>query len=64
MILVEADKGGIIVTGDNKADVYAETLRITERCGEIFCSFITPVQQADGRFVSRGNVVINSERYP
>lgn len=55
---VEADKSGIIVTGATIEEVYGETQRIAQRCGEIFCSFTLPVKQADGQYVSRGNVVL------
>lgn len=58
MILVEADKGGIIVTGQTVADVYEETQNIVRRCGKVFFTFTTPVEQANGQFVSRGNVVL------
>ena len=58
MNMVEADKGHIIITGDTTADVYGEEQTITKRCGEVFVSFTNPVEQADGRFVSIGNVVI------
>ena len=58
MTNIEADKRGIIVTGATVAEVYEETQNITRRCGEVFISFIIPVQQADGYWVSRGNVVI------
>ena len=58
MTSVEADNKSIIVTGSSIADVYAETQRISHRCGEIFCSFTMPVCQADGSYVSRGRVVL------
>ena len=58
MTSVEADNKGIIVTGSTVAEVYEETQRIAFRCGEIFCGFTIPVKQADGRFVSHGNVVL------
>ncbi len=58
MTMIEADKGAIIVTGATIAEVYETTQTIMRRCGEIFISFTTPVSQADGRYVSRGNVVI------
>ena len=58
MTMIEADKGAIIVTGQTIADVYEATQDITKSCGEVFVSFITPVQQANGEWVSRGNVVL------
>ena len=58
MCVVEFDSRGIIVTGPTVADVYGETQNIARRCGEIYSSFTTPVKQADGQFVSRGNVVL------
>lgn len=58
MTTVEADNRGIIVTGATVAEVYETTQSIIRRCGEIYTSFTTPVQQADGLFVSRGNVVL------
>lgn len=58
MTTVEADNKCIIVTGATVADVYEETQRITRRCGEAYISFFTPVKQANGLFVSRGNVVL------
>lgn len=58
MTIVEADKSAIIITGDTVADVYGETQNITKRCGGVFVSFTNPVEQADGRFVSIGNIVI------
>lgn len=61
MTFVEADKGGIIVTGDCAADVYAETQYILSRCGEVYISFLVPVKQADGKFVSKGNVILGGD---
>jgi len=58
MCLIEADKGAIIITGPTVADVYEASQDILRRCGEVFISFTTPVKQADGQVVSRGNVVI------
>lgn len=58
MTVVEADNKGIIVTGDNVADVYEATQNIMRRFGEIYASFTTPVEQADGHWVSRGNIVL------
>ena len=58
MTVIEADHKGIIVTGDTVAEVYEATQSIVRRCGEIYTSFTMPVKQADGQFVSRGNVVL------
>ena len=58
MCVIEADHKGIVVTGPSVAEVYEATQNIVRRCGEIYTSFTTPVKQADGQFVSRGNVVL------
>lgn len=57
---IEANQDRIIVTAQSAEDVREATLGLFMRCGEAFCDFTTPVQQADGAFVATGHVRLNN----